>query len=282
MNNPTALTIYNRPAHLLRILNALRPHEPEPLYIFSDGAKDDPADRERVTETRKLALQVDWTHPFFVPHPQNMGLARSMVYAIDFVLERHDTAIILEDDCLPGLYFYEFMAQCLERYADNDRVMCVNGWTMPLPPQVLHGYPHDLYFNPRIGCWGWATWRRAWALYERDLGAALARAGQAGVDLNQGGRDAPGMFRARMKGKLDAWTGGWILATYINKGYCIYPTVSHTQNIGMDGSGVHCGKTGKWGTPLAQTRPTRYPDDVVLHRPILDHFMSYYGGYSRG
>lgn len=280
MNNPTALIVYNRPKHLLRVLNALRPHKPEPLYVFSDGPKANAADEKRVAATRKLILQVDWTCPIVVSQAQNQGLARSVVRAVDYVLERHNTVIVLEDDCVPGPWFYEFMTRCLARYAKHQHVLGINGWTMPLPAPALRGYPYDLYFNPRIHCWGWATWQRAWALYERDLGAALSKAGRMGVDLNQGGRDVQSMIRARIRGKLDAWTGGWLLAAYINKSYYIYPTASHIQNIGMDGSGAHCPITGKWNTPLSRTKPTCYPNNVIKHRPILDHFMGYYGGYT--
>jgi len=280
MNHPTALIVYNRSQHLAHVLAALQKHKLEPLYIFSDGPKDD-KDAERVGAVRELILHIEWARPEICLQDHNKGLAWSVMHAVDTVLAQHDTVIVLEDDCVVGPWFYEFMNQCLARYADNERVMSVNGYTMPIPSVALGDYPWDLYFNPRVGCWGWATWRRAWSLYDRNIKGVYVKAKEMGI-MERGGRDVEGIVRARIEGRLDAWTGGWILAHYIHDAYCIYPTISHTQNIGMNGSGVHCTKTGRWDTPLAQEKPTRYPGDVSLHRPILDHFMEYYGGYDPG
>lgn len=112
--------------------------------------------------------------------------------------------------------------------------------------------------------------------YERDIAAAYYRALQQQINLNQGGYDVPHMIQQRMQGKLDAWTTGWLLATYIQRAYYVYPMVSHIDNIGMDGSGVHCNATTRFDTPQALTEPTRYPNGVVLNEAIMTHFRAYY------
>lgn len=265
-----ALVTYNRPEHTARVLETLK--QVRPLYIFSDGPEDAPG----VKETREIIANLSWGNPRLIKHDENLGLARSIVGAVDYVLRRHETVILLEDDCLPGPYLFSFMYACLARYEEDERVFGITGYTVPIDRNILDDYDYDAYFSPRIGSWGWATWRSKWKHYRRDLAKAYQEAIDQKIDLNQGGKDVPSITEAVLSGNLDAWTMGWVLATYLNHGMYVYPTVSHIENIGMDGTGIHTGKTDKWNTPIA-TRPSlRLPNDLVLDQRILRHYESFF------
>ena len=274
MKRPTALITYNRPSHTARILAKLREHRIEPLFVFSDGPKSQ-ADAEKVRAVRELIAGISWTQPTVVTRGKNLGLKNSVISAVDRVLKQYETIIVLEDDCIPGPWFFEFVTQCLERYKDNRQVLTIGGWTVPLS-HAAKDYAYDAYFQPRVETWGWATWRRAWPYYERNVKAAYARAKRAGIDLNQGGTDVPGMIERFIGGKLDAWSPGWLLGVYLNRGYCVYPVKSHIQNIGFDGSGVHCGTTSHFNSPICQSKPSRFPDRVILHAPIVKRVKEFY------
>jgi hypothetical protein len=185
--------------------------------------------------------------------------------------------ILLEDDCIPGPYFFDYMYECLNRYKDNAKVMSIVGYTIPWPQAVLENHPWDVYFAPRIGCSGWGTWRRAWKHYKRDVLSAFQQALKEGIALKQGGADVPAMIRRKITGQLDAWTPGWLLGVYMNEGYCVYPTVSHIRNIGFDGSGVHCHSGGnRFASPIADKKPTRFPDDIVINLQIEEMMKEFY------
>ena len=288
MNHPVALTVYNRPEHTARVLDALRKYDIQSLYIFSDGAKiptNDHGsgaktvnDHTAVRDVRALITSIDWTAPELVfLRDGNLGLARSMVAAVDHVLAEHETVIVLEDDCVPGPYFLTFMDECLGRYRDDSSVLGVTGYTVPVPGAVLDSYAYDCYSFPRIGSWGWATWRERWQSYERDVPTAYERAKRCGGNLTAGGKDIPGLIECSIAGQLDAWTPGWLLANALTRTYYIYPTVSHITNIGYDGSGVHCGKSNRYDTPIAKTRPTRFPARAPKpDRRIVENFKRYY------
>ena len=143
------------------------------------------------------------------------------------------------------------MSECLDRYVDC--AMAVTGYT---PIAVESEW--DVYGSPRMETWGWGTWRGAWKLYERDVADAYRRAD--GLDLEQGGSDLPGYMRQAIEGK-DVWSAGWQLAAYLNDGLCVYPTRSHIRNIGLDGTGVHCGM-GEDKAPLAVGMPMWFPEIV--------------------
>jgi len=273
---PVVLVVYNRPMHTLEVLKKLREHNITNLYIFSDAPKSS-QDAQAVALVRRLVHSIDWTKPKIIERAENFGLARNITEALDYVFERCDRLILLEDDCVPQRYFFEFMYACLEKYENNPKVFGICGYTVPLPEQLLQSYPYDLYFSPRIGSWGWATWRRAWRHYEKDLHKLIETANSNNIDLTQGGTDIPVLIEKFITGELkDVWTLNWVLSVYVNDGVYIYPTKSHIKNIGTDGTGQHCSRTTKYDPVCCDTKPRRYPSEVFLEPQIMDNFRSYY------
>ena len=62
----------------------------------------------------------------------------------------------------PG--FLEFLNRGLDRYADAEQVFQISGYMYP----GRYG-EHEAFFLPMISCWGWATWKRAWAHYDGKM-----------------------------------------------------------------------------------------------------------------
>ena len=282
MDIPVVLITYKRPHHTQQVLEALRKFEIQNLFIYSDGPKNE-IDLSGVYETRSLLYRIDWTNPIIIERENNIGLASSITSAANDVFKSHDKLILLEDDCVPQKHFFQFMETCLSRYEKDESVFGISGYTLPLPQNIQDSYPYDLYFSPRIGSWGWGTWKSAWDKQITNLENAFWDAIQRGVDLTQGGNDVPVMIRQFLSGQLkDVWTLNWLVTVYINKGYYIYPTFSHIKNIGMDGSGVHCGHTAKFNTIYGGKKATRFPEDIILDQTILNNFRIYYDVSSNG
>ena len=277
MTHPLALVIYNRPEHLRQVMEALAPQKPEPLYIFADG----PMDEVAVKEARDMAWNMaNWTdRRLLLGQPKNLGLAASIINAVDQAMKYNDTVIILEDDCVPGPHFMAFMDECLKRYKDDPKVLCCTGYTVNIPDDLKQAHDWDVYFMPRTETWGWATWRHKWRLYRRDVGVAYREALQRRVDLAAGGPDVPGMIEDRVDNKSDSWSPGWMLAAYLNDMYCAFPMTSHIQNIGVDGSGRHCGQSEIWKTEIATEKPTRFPKGFIKNKAIEDYVREYHAHY---
>ena len=157
---PVVLTCYNRPRHTAQVLKALEQSDIGELYIFSDAPRSE-KDVAAVFQTRGLLEDITWTRPTIVCREANLGLAKSIVSAVNYVFEKHDWMILLEDDCVPGPFFFDFMAKCLSKYEDNEKIFGINGYTVPIPDDLLKNYPFDVYFYPRIGSWGWDI-ERVW------------------------------------------------------------------------------------------------------------------------
>jgi hypothetical protein len=273
---PVILIVYNRPQHTAKVLESLHRHNIQNLYIFSDAPKS-PQHSADVGHVRRLIHGIYWCKPVIVERAENFGLARSIVSAVDMVFEQYDSLILLEDDCVPCPHFFDFIEDCLRKYEHNDRVFGISGYTVPMPEQIIQKYPYDVYCCPRIGSWGWATWKRAWRHYDRDLANVVSEAVKNDTDLTQGGSDFPGYITSYLQGqKRDVWTLNWVVSVYLNNGVYIYPTRSHIENIGHDGSGVHCGSSRNFDTVLCKTKPSRYPDQIILSPEIMQTFKSYY------
>lgn len=232
---PLGVTCYNRPAMLARVLQALKDQAfPGPLYLFSDGPHDDP----QVLEVHELCRAVDWAEKIVVFHKHNISQKRAIPYAMDYMLNRHEAAVQIEDDVVPHPYFWEFMASCLERYKDERQVYGVCGYTRTLPEEIVSEYPFDAHFYPRVGTAAWGTWRDKWRTHtERDLPAMARKAEQAGLDLTLGGEDLPRGLARWLEHKTANWSLAWLMNVALRGGYFLYPMRTLCSNIGH-GTGV--------------------------------------------
>jgi glycosyltransferase involved in cell wall biosynthesis len=273
---PVLLITYNRPFHTEKVLQSLKEHNVQNLYIFSDGPKCG-NDLSGLYETRLLFQKIDWTNPTIIEQEKNFGLANSIFNAVNLVFQKFDKIILIEDDCVPQKYFFDFVNVCLNKYSNHNEVFGISGYTVSVPETILSSYPYDLYFFPRIGSWGWATWKNRWKHFEPDLSNAYQKAIIKNIDIEQGGTDVPNMLKQLIQCNLkDVWTLNWLMSMYLHRGYYIYPTQSHIDNIGMDGTGVHCGRTNKFESRIAESKPTRFPDNIFINDLIYKNFRKYY------
>lgn len=238
---PIALFVYARPDHTRRTLAALEANPlagESDLYIFADGPR--PNDARGVEAVRELISEPwNFRSVTIVPREGNLGLADNIVAGIGSILERHDAVIVIEDDIVTDRNFLTFMNACLGTFRDEKRVWHINGWTYP----VEHDTGGSIYFTPLMECWGWATWRDRWSSYRRDP-AALVQSWRADQirGFNAGGYyDYWFDVKRNAWGVVRTWAVFWYATIFAQKGLCVSPPVSMTENIGIDGSGENSG-----------------------------------------
>lgn len=274
---PVVLITYNRPKHTSTVLNVLRENNIQNLYVYSDGPKT-PEHAEAVFRTREIIRNIKWTNPKYTYRDSNIGLAKSVTSAVNEVFSEHDRLILLEDDCVPQEYFFDFMREMLNQYEYNKRIFGISGYTIPIPDNILSDYLYDIYFFPRIGSWGWATWRDRWSLYNDNLESLILAVNKSKIDTSQGGNDIKEFVDYLSSGGKvgDIWTIKWILTNYLYNGVYIYPTKSLISNIGFDGSGVHCNQSTKFASSHAERSLAYFPADVFFDNEIINHFKCFY------
>ena len=165
---PVLFLIFNRPENTKKVLAAIGKVKPAKLYIAADGPREGiKEDVDKCREVREIASAIDWdcdVTKLFRNH--NLGCGKGPSSAISWFFEHETEGIILEDDCLPSLDFFFFCANLLERYRYDTRVMEIGGNNFEKESARRE---YSYYFSNMIYIWGWATWRRAWKLYDYEM-----------------------------------------------------------------------------------------------------------------
>lgn len=276
-----AIFAYNRDEHLFRTLEGLHHNkEVEKIYVFQDGLKCE-QHREGWEKTRGIIENIDWCKVKKFYSTENKGLACSIVNGINRVMEENEAVVVLEDDCVPSTNFMAFMTQCFYKYKDNKEIYSVSGYSWPIE---LEKNEYDIYFTGRISSWGWGTWKDRWTKYikDKEMIYRLRNDRDKSIQLDLWGNDLEEMCMDNINGKNDSWAVYWALKVIEDGGWCINPYKSLIQNIGMDGTGVHCGETKNYDVVTDEKRDMEFilPDKVQCPYCVKEAFTSLFGGYT--
>jgi hypothetical protein len=167
-NTPVLFLIFNRPEITERVFNQLKKLQPKHLYIAADGPRaDKESEVDKCNAARQIVLDhIDWDCEVkTLLRDTNLGCGKAVSEAITWFFEQVDEGIILEDDCLPHPSFFNYCSNLLEKYRENQAVMMICGTSYQ--PKALD--KNSYYFSKYPHVWAWATWRSAWARYNRDI-----------------------------------------------------------------------------------------------------------------
>jgi hypothetical protein len=130
------------------------------LFISADGPRShNIEDIEKCRLIRQIIDEIDWPCDLKTRFlDDNCGCDPHVVSAIEWFFEQVDYGIILEDDCVPHPHFFPFCAELFKRYAEDERIMQISGFS----PAAERKYSYDYSFSRSFRCWGWGTWRRKW------------------------------------------------------------------------------------------------------------------------
>ncbi len=274
---PIALFVYNRPDHTRRTVEALRLNKlagESDLIVFSDAPKSD-AQAEKVREVREYIRAISGFKSLtLIERNSNFGLARSIIDGVTEIVNKYGRIIVLEDDMITSPFFLAYMNEALERFANDDRVVCVHGYLFPVKQAVP-----EAFFLPGADCWGWATWRRGWVCFNPDgqfLLDELKRRKLLGEFNYNGAYPFSKMLEGQIKGKNDSWAVRWYASAFLAGKLTLWPGRSLVHNIGNEGSGTHRGDTEEWDVELSKS-PINL-DHVELeysqkHRQALEEYF---------
>lgn len=239
MPSPIALFVYDRPVQAESTLEFLRRNArsaESDLIVFSDGPRS-AANRAGVAETRALLAEVrGFRSVRVVTRPENLGLAGSITSGVTEVLRDYDRVIVVEDDMITSPQFLDYMNAGLDRFADDARVGSVHAYMYP-----IEGLP-ELFFIRGGDCWGWATWRDRWTLWEPDGRLLLRRLKERRLLRafdRTGGSDNLAMLLDQIRGRNSSWFIRWHAALFLAGKLTLQPGHSFIHNIGVDASGTH-------------------------------------------
>ena len=282
--HPVAFLVFNRPETTREVFARIAKAKPARLFIISDGPREDVGeDAAKCREVRSIVENIDWDCEVSVDHAtSNLGCRRRVSSGLSWVFGQTESAIILEDDCVPSPSFFRYCDELLEKYRDEPRVMMISGTNL-LRESPAAG---DYLFTMHGICWGWATWKRAWSTYDVDLNSwpqtkptnpfralpfheSELNSFEKALD-NLCGKD-PRTW------KHNTWDYQWDYNRYIHNGLAITPKRNLVANIGFGEGATH---THDKNHKLANI-PTATLDFPLEHPATIELSREYEESYYR-
>lgn len=237
---PIVLFVYNRPDHTRQTVEALQKNElasESELFIYSDAPKNENA-QQKVNEVREYIETIDgFKKTTIINREKNWGLANSIIDGVTRIVNEYGKIIVLEDDLVTSSYFLKFINEALEMYKDEPKVASIHGYIYP-----IDGLPES-FFIKGADCWGWATWKEKWSIFEPDgqklLNELKQKKLQKEADFNNSYPYIK-MLKDQIKGKNNSWAIRWYMSSFLKDMLTLYPGQSYVQNIGHDAEGTHC------------------------------------------
>jgi hypothetical protein len=244
-NTPILFIIYNRPVKTQLVFNTIKLLKPKYLYVAADGYNNFDANENKLKceQTRCIIdNQIDWDCIVTKNYQlTNLGCGIGVSSAITWFFDNVDYGIILEDDCLPNTDFFSFCEMMLLKYKENDRIFSITGNNfLPIEKE------NDSYFISKYNhVWGWATWKRAWDMYDYNISFWLKW--RNSINWHR-------MFNDDFEKKYfyrifndiyfnlkkhNTWDYQWMATVWFNNGLTIAPNVNLVSNIGFGTDATH-------------------------------------------
>ena len=236
---------FNRPHLLAELIDNLRNIRPQRVYVSIDGPREGhPADSDAVEACRALVRSIDWAADVHTRFPErNLGCGRAVSSAIEWFLSHEDRGIVLEDDVVPHSTFYDYCTAMLDRYADDERVLTINGHNL-VPPRGQSRPDLPYRFAHYTEMWGWALWRRTWSNYEFDISQWRNTLTSEQI-WELCGRSAPralfwgSLFDLVASNRIDTWDIQLRFAAMRSNQVMVVPNVNLTANTGFGPEATH-------------------------------------------
>jgi len=237
---PIAAFVHARPAHTRRMIESLQANpaaRASDLFVFADAPKK-PEQAQAVRDVREFMRGIEgFASVTLVERERNLGLSVSITDGITRLCAERGRVIAVEDDLVVAPVFLEFLNRGLDRYANAEQVFQISGYMYP-----GRYSEREAFFLPMISCWGWATWKRAWAHYDGKMSGFAKLTADENLrhqfNLN-GAYDYFAMASQQYSQSLDSCGIRWHLSVFLKDGLVLYPPTSLVQNAGTDGSGTH-------------------------------------------
>lgn len=277
--------VFCRPELTRRVFESIRQAKPAKLLIVADGPRN-MAESLLCQQTRAATDQVDWDCEVLRNYSDvNLGCRERISTGLNWVFENVEEAIILEDDCLPHQSFFRYCENLLDYYRDDKRVMVVSGSNFQNGKKRT---PYSYYFSKYNHCWGWATWKRAWAHWSFDhkRWTELRNSGlmTSIFDSTHESKYWTDVFdRLFFEGIPNSWAYVWTFSCWSQGGLTASPDVNLVSNIGFGKEATHTTVERNYASlPTFDIGEIKHPPFLVRNREAdIYTYMRCFGGIKK-
>jgi hypothetical protein len=282
---PVIVTVYDRLQHFQQCVGALQRNRlagQSELYVVSDAAGK-PEHAAKIEQVRAYARSITgFKSVHLVFREQNYGGYRSFLAITKHVLEECDRFIFLEDDVVASPNFLDYMNGGLDFYEADQRIFSISAYTHPI--RFPKKFNADVFFLPSGSSWGFATWKDRWEKVDfsvKDRYALALADSKLYKKLVSTGYYLMQLLLSDSQGRLQAPDIRVAFHHFIHDVYSVYPRLSKTINIGLDGSGQHSGTDidNKFLVqPDASADTVSFDADVRLDPAIIRRIRNFQNG----
>lgn len=279
MKSPLVLFTYNRVNHTQQVVKSLLRNEyasDTDLIIYSDASKKDNTVQDVQFVRQYLSTVSGFKSIKIIERTENFGLARNIIDGVNSVVNQYGKVIVLEDDLVVSPYFLKYMNEALDLYEKEEQVACIHGYVYPVKKQLP-----ETFFIKGADCWGWATWKRGWDLFCSDGKALLNEIDKRNLKKEfdfDNSYPYYKMLKQQVEGNNNSWAIRWYASAFLNNKLTLYPGRSLVKQIGMDGSGTHCGENTVFNVQLVEV-PINVQkiqmEETLIARKIFTNYFRY-------
>lgn len=268
-NIPVLFITFARPEYARQTFDGIKQAKPTKLYFYSNKARmDNPIELDNNNLIRSFINEIDWQcelKTYF--RDEHVDIYTSLWSALDWVFDNEEQAIILEEDCVPSLAFFNFCSKLLPMYKDDMRIWVISG------NNFIEGYnPNgvDYIFSRFTYMYGWASWQSRWKKLERKEipWESMKKYGINEQLFSLNKRKTAFIIKAHEKifnllKSKPAWDLTFGFTIVKEGGFGIVPAINLVSNIGL--IGTH-NKSGSIGLVNCRAIPSE-PEYVINYHP---------------
>lgn len=230
---------YKRKNTLLKILKILNELLISDIYVFLDKSPNPKLRSSIIANIKKI----NNNKIKIIIHSENIGLKQNWTFAYDYLFQKYDKAIILEDDIIIQKDFFKFMIYHLENKKKN--IFFLSAYS----PFNFIEYNHKKVFLSKRCCtWSQGTWKDVWIKFRNEEynSEVLIKNYSNKIKLLKVGIDIIAIALQDYQKKINSIGLNFIWFCLKNNGFCLFPLKSLVSYEGFDENGTnHIENDGK-------------------------------------
>ena len=279
---PVVLFIFKR-LKAIEIMKRIREVKPKKIYILADYGRNEEEIKLCEECRKKVEEIIDWDCQVIKNYAtENRGVWGNIGLGAEWIFQREEKAIFLEDDNLPEVTFFQYCKEMLEKYEEDSRILWVCG-TNYLGKYIPEDGSSYVFTRHMLPC-GWASWSKKFLkYYDKELlsfddknAVKIAKKNSFnGYLFRQYKRSWCAERRAIKEGKRPvSWDYQMDFSLKSNSLYGISPCYNQIKNIGVDIHSIHNGSdpTAEMTKRFCEVPtyklefPLQHPEEVKLDK----------------
>ena len=208
------------------------------VTVFVDKASTN-ADKTNRKEVWEVVQESKATISDVLEPRVALGCRGSVESAVTTFLNQYGSGLILEDDLIPSIDFFDFGFWALEEFVNTNAMMVSGRNEFTTEVALRQGFEITTG-----GTWGWGTWLESWEKYDPSI-SAPAQENLSELSLWLKNLDpltwkfvVAGLDSVK-RGRLDTWDFQWAMSRLQNNGVSVNAPFNLVENVGNSTQSTH-------------------------------------------